>query len=158
MDDACDKERRRKRDLLPFGKRLNDLLPHPGADVVEGGYDDGDGQDGYTGLAVLQEVDPLLEEEADASATHEADDGGHAHVDVPAIEGEGDVGRYDLEDDGVDDGLEEVGAGGSDDLDGARVNGLQRLGVKLAQGSDGVDSRGQCPNKCSLYLLCHDLC
>ena len=63
----------------------------------------------------------LAEYEANAAAADEADDGRHAYVDVPPIEGEGGEGRHDLGDDCVDDHLQPAGAGGQDRLNGPIV-------------------------------------
>src|SRR5947199_3028565 len=69
---------------------LDDAFADYGAGVVHDADDDGDQPDGRAGLIPLQQVDVLDQQVADAAAADEADDRGHPHVDVPAIEREGD--------------------------------------------------------------------
>jgi hypothetical protein len=66
-------------------QHLHVPLTHLCADVVEDRYGDGDEPDGDARRAVVQQADPLDEQEADPTASHCTDDGGHAHVDVPTI-------------------------------------------------------------------------
>ena len=53
----------------------------------------------------LGQVDLLLQQEANTTATDKPDDRGHAHVDIPTIHREGDIRRDNLWHNGVDDGL-----------------------------------------------------
>src|ERR1044072_6271501 len=68
--------------------RLDHRRPDLGRGVVHGDDHDSDGYDSDAGLLPLGKVDVLDEQEADAAAAYEADDGGHTYVDVPAVEGE----------------------------------------------------------------------
>ena len=50
---------------------LHDPLPHVRAEVVHQRHDDGDGDDLRAGGAVIEQVDVLLQEEADAATAGE---------------------------------------------------------------------------------------
>ena len=64
------------------------------------------------------DTDPYaaLGDDADAAAADEPDDCRHAHVDVPAVHRERDVGRHDLGHDRIHDRLQPGGPGGPDGL------------------------------------------
>ncbi len=83
---------------------------------------------------------PASLEDVDAAGAHEADNGGFADVDLPAV-GDG------AEDDGQNLGkdaeprrLETGGAGGFDGLHHALVNLLDGLGCELAHEADGSEA------------------
>ena len=69
--------------------------------------------------------------------------GGDADVDVPVVDDEGNEVRDDLRDDGVDDRLQPVRAGGLQGFDRAGVNAFDGLGEQLAERGDGHHGQGQ---------------
>ena len=71
-------------------------------------------------VTLVEQVDVLDQDEANAAAAHDPDDRGHPHVDVPAVHGIGDIGRDDLRDHSIDDGLQAIGARCLDRLERTR--------------------------------------
>ena len=89
----------------------------------------------------------MTEQEANAAAAAKADDGRHTHVDVPAIEGEGNIRRHNLRNNGVHNHLQAIGAGGCYRFQGANGNIFHLLRVKFTQGDNGVQAQGHYPGK-----------
>ncbi len=82
-------------------------------------------------------------QEADAPAAGKTDDRGHAHVDIPAVHGKRDVGRHDLGNDGVDDHLQAVGAGGQHCFQRTGADAFHLLRVELGQRRHRVQPQRQ---------------
>ncbi len=96
------------------------------------------------GSPVVKQADILLQQEADPAAASEADDGGHTHIDVPAVHGERDIRCDDLRHDRINDHLDAVSACRRNRLQGAGLDALHLLGVKLGQRSSGMQTQRQC--------------
>src|SRR5690606_38304852 len=108
-------------------KVLGIPLAYRGAGVVQYRDDDGDSEYRNGRVPIAEQIDLLLQQEADTAAAHEADDRGHTHVDVPAVHGEGDVWRDDLRHNGAHDGLQAVRARALQRFDGTRIDALNML-------------------------------
>ena len=122
---------------------LNEALAQVGADIVHGGNHDGNRQHVDACGPVVEQVDVLLEHEADPTTADKTDDRGHTHVNVPSVHGKGNVRWNDLRDNCENDGLQAVGAGGSDRFQRAFQDALNLFGIELGQGGHGVQAKRQ---------------
>src|SRR3990172_4364146 len=128
-----------KRVSLTLGK----AFAHDGAYIVEGGDHDGYSQHLGAGAAVIEQVDVLLQQETDTAAADETDDGGHAHVDIPAVKGVGDIGRHNLGNDRIHDGLQAVGACGLNGLQRTSGDAFHLFRIQLGQAHDSVQPESE---------------
>src|SRR5687767_1688053 len=85
------------------------LLTQHRRDIVHRCNDNGNCQHLRACSAVVKEVDILLEQETDAATANKPDNGGHAHVDIPAVHGVGNIGGNDLWNNSIDNSLQTIG-------------------------------------------------
>jgi hypothetical protein len=115
------------------------VIAQPGREQLGQDDDDDDREQDRGHVLGGDALDALAQVPAHAAGAEEADDGGGAEGDVPAVDGDAGPGHPHLGQHGVDEDLQLVGAGGADRLDLARPDRLDRLREQLAGEADAIE-------------------
>src|SRR5207247_10399275 len=122
-----------------WGERLDERRAYWGRGKIDGGHRDHDHEDDQTGGSVLEKVDRLEEQDADAAPSDEPEDGSQPHVGVEPIDRERDVRVHDLWDHRGPDDLQSVRSRCGDGFERPWVDPLARLRGELAEHADVVE-------------------